>query len=130
MPSCFAAAHWLLWLRSSAPWIMLFSRISTACCRKSRRSSRSSTSSSNLSFISYLLHPFALQRIAMNAELLRGGTLVAMVALECALDHALFQDLDGLLQEESTVEQVLHQLVKSVFHFLSSPPFGNLRIPF
>src|ERR1017187_3039133 len=75
-------------------------------------------------------HHFTLQRIAMNTELLRRGTLIAMVVLERALDHALFQDLDGLLQEESSIEQVFHQLVKSLFHFLSSPPFGNLRIPF
>ena len=66
----------------------------------------------------------------MNTELLRRGALIAVVALQRALDHALFQDLDGLLQEESSVEQVVHQPVKSVFHLFSSPPLGNFRIPF
>src|ERR1035437_8316517 len=75
-------------------------------------------------------HHFSLQRIAMNTELFRRGALIAVVAPERALNHALFQDLDGLLQEESSVEQVIHQPVKSVFHFFSSPRFGNCRIPF
>ncbi len=35
----------------------------------------------------------------MNSELLGGRALVAFIAIQHALNHALFQDFDGLLQK-------------------------------
>ena len=76
-------------VRSSAPWIMLFSRTSMACCRKSPPSSRCSTSPSNLSFIFLHLpvrqvaNPF-VQRIAPGCLHLGVGLPEALSSIRVA----------------------------------------------
>ena len=51
-----------------------------------------------------------------------------LCALQCALDHALLQNFDGLFQEDAAIQQMLHHVrqidLSSVF-----PPMGRLRIP-
>src|SRR5512133_2212466 len=51
----------------------------------------------------FVRHHLTLQCIAMNAELLGSRALVAVIARQGALDHASFENLDGLLQEEFAV---------------------------
>src|SRR5690348_5623448 len=69
----------------------------------------------------------ALQGVAVNAELFAGGALVAAALLERALDHATFQEFDGLRQEYVALEKMIDQAVKSFFHAVLFP--GGVAVP-
>jgi hypothetical protein len=40
----------------------------------------------------------------MDAEQPGGRALVVIAAIQCALDHALFENLDGLFQENAGIQ--------------------------
>src|ERR1700745_143224 len=58
-----------------------------------------------------VLPHFGVEGVAMNAELLAGGALVAPGLLERALDHAPLQEFDGLRQEDVAFEEMIDQAV-------------------
>ena len=52
---------------------------------------------------------FAAERIAMNAEDFRGAGLVAIGAVEDALDETLFKFSNGLVEEDAALDHLQYQ---------------------
>lgn len=69
-----------------------------------------------------VLVDFAAQRITVNAENLCGARLVAVGAVEDALDEALLELLHGLIEQDAPVYHLGHKPLKLISHD------GTLRV--
>src|SRR3954464_4454149 len=58
----------------------------------------------------------ALQRVAMDPQLLAGSALVPGAQLQRPVDHASLQNLNGFREENIALEHLLDQPVKFFFH--------------
>jgi hypothetical protein len=87
----------------------------------SRRKNGKSTGAV-ISGAEFVLVDFAAQRIAVNAENLCGARLVAVGAVEDALDEALLELFHGLIEQDSPVYHLGHKPLKLIFHD------GTLRV--
>src|SRR4051812_28929845 len=59
------------------------------------------------------LRHLALQGVAMDAENFGGFGAITAGALQHAFDHAFFQNLHGLFEEETSADQMCDQIFES-----------------
>ena len=67
-----------------------------------------------------VLRHLALQGIAMYPQELAGRRPFASTPFQRALNHLPFQQLDGLLQKNIAVQQMLYQGIEFLFHYFLS----------
>ncbi len=66
--------------------------------------------------IEFVLVNFAPERIAVNAQDFRGTRLIAVSAIEHALDEALFEFTDRLIKENPTLYHLIDETFQLIFH--------------
>lgn len=66
--------------------------------------------------VELVLADFAAERIAVDAEKARGPRLVAVGAIQHALNEFLFEFVDGLIKEDSPIYHLPDQRFQLIFH--------------
>jgi site-specific recombinase len=66
--------------------------------------------------VEFVLVDLAAQRIAVNAEDLRGARLVAVGTVQHALDETLFKLADSFVKENSPFHHLIDEAFQLIFH--------------
>ena len=74
--------------------------------------------------VNFVFDHFPQQSIAMDPEQFARLGLISVRAAQGPLDHASLQNLDGLLQEEPGLDEVVDQSVEAFFHLLDESLFS------
>jgi len=75
--------------------------------------------------VEFVLGDFAAKRVAMNAQDFCGAGLVAVGAFENALDEALFEFADSLVEEDAALDHQGNQAFQLISHGRSSATENN-----
>ena len=70
--------------------------------------------------VEFVFADFAAEGVAMDAEHFCGAALVAVSAIQDALDETLFKFADGFIEKNSPVHHLCYEPVQLVLHNVRS----------
>jgi hypothetical protein len=71
--------------------------------------------------IEFVFNHFAAEGVAVDSQDFCGARLVAIGAVEDALDEALFEFTDGLVKEDAALDHLQYQTFQLISHSITLP---------
>ena len=79
--------------------------------------------------VEFVLHNLAAERIAMDAKDMRGAGLIAVDAIEHALNEALLEFSNSLVEEDAPLHHLTDQSFQLILHHVGTLQKEDASIP-